>query len=679
MHLIPSFLYKRLNKNKKAVTSKTDEDRFFGISNSYITPTSSTDYLKAFELVQYIGKGVSIIAGDIAEREYQICDNNGEEVTDKKIELLLNKPNSTQNYYEFIYQIVEHLLLDGNFFVVPDILDELSKAIKLPSELIVVSPAETDIYALQNQIIRDDTIITSRIKKYVVKFDTNFFDLMPDQVMQGKYPSPYNNIRGMGLIRMNNKILNSARLSSLLTEKFLENGAMIDYMMIPEETLGQVEHERLKQQVQDRLAGFRNFFKLFIPPVKLKLEKASVTHEDINDTDRHKLTESDIANMIFNIPAARWGRSEQSKQNTTGDELKNYHDTVLPGYWRPVEAVINRIIKQYNPQLNYKLIKKKIVDQKEQSEISSTLRRDGSITGNEQREMNGVPVEEGNQYLNTFQIDSRLIDPEQPLFNVSDGEAKTVKSITCDTKAVPPADKQMFRFLKALNRSKSGMESKFRKVINQHYAGMEKRVLEGLEKSFTDLQSKAMDINDLFNIPLETEVAVKIGRKSFSSLLVVGLTQYNDFFDSKVDTTTKNPNLVLTVEMLNKNYVSRTLNTNREDLRQLLIKAIDDGEGIHETKGRIKEYFNVYTNPEEDWKAVRIARTEIGNAYDQAAKLSFIDLDVKQIQVIGCTDNHAEYDCDTDGSKGTHPVESIGALKFHPNHTGSIVPVLEKE
>ena len=661
------------------ISTKEKEDYLFNTLSSSVTATSSTDYLNTFQLIEYVGKCASIIAGDIAERPWILLNEKDEEVEDRNISKLLERPNPDQSYYEFVYEIILHQLLDGNHFIIPDMTNMRDFLRKLPTELITIAPNDVDVYSISDELIYDISRGTSRTGRYRVKYNNNFFNLKPGELYHGKYPSPHNNMRGMGLVRMNNKILNSSRLSTMLTEKFIENGAKIDWMMIPEENLGAVEHERFQEQVKRQTQSWRNWYKIFIPRIKIKLEKASIDHSDINDIERSKITKADICNIMFNIPAIRLGESEQSKQNTTDSEMKTYHNTVLPGYWKPYVLTMNRVVKNYNPRLRFELVQKEIVNLKEMAEVGSELKKTGSINGNEHREMCNLPREESNQHLNTYYIPANIFpsDFETPERTEEEDE-KSKKSIEpISEKGASPVPKEFFKFLKAVNRQKSTSEKRFVKELNKFYKGMEKRVLEGLEKDISIQNTKDANIDDMFNWTEETEIAVKMGRRNFSSIIVQGLAQYNDFFDSKVDTTSKNPNLTLVVEKLSKNYVDTTLNTNREDLRELLIKNLEEGNDIHEIKSQIKEYFNVYTNPEEDWKAVRIARTEVSYAYDQSAKMSFIDLGVKEFQVIGCSDAHAGYDCDTDGSKGKHPISYVDNLKFHPNHLGCVVPVLE--
>ena len=89
---------------------------------------------------------------------------------------------------------------------------------------------------------------------------------------------------------------------------------------------------------------------------------------------------------------------------------------------------------------------------------------------------------------------------------------------------------------------------------------------------------------------------------------------------------------------------------------------------VFELKGRIGDYFTDLTR-EDGWRAMRIARTEASYAWDRAAQLGYSELGVEKIDVVGCDDD--EGDCNAQDV----PVEDIDTLNFHPNHSGTCIPV----
>lgn len=655
-----------------------NSDELWGVgSYNSVFAYSPRQYINSFQIIEYIALALRIITDDISRSKWVLENELGEYVEDENINALFKRPSRDLTWEQFLKAIMLHLLLDGNFFLVPDFLNMFNMMNGLPTELIILNPAEVHVYSVSKQIIRDTTIINTKTGYYQFQYDGATVYKNWDEIYHGKRIGPNNTVRGMGKIAENNKILNHPRLQSILTETFIKNGAKIDYLAVPEEKLGTVEYERWKKQVNQQTRGFTNFFKMFLAPFKMTLQKMNVSHDDIQASEQRILNRDDIVNYMFQIPAARVGASEKSKQNTTGDEMRNYHENVLPSYWTPVESVLNQIIWKYRSDIRFKFLQHKWVNIEQQATVGKMLSERGSINGNEYRELVGITRDDSNEHLNTYYMPVNLLPAgDDSIPNPDRGNPKK-KELALDQKA-KKAPKRMLIFHKSTQRLRNRLEKKFSKDLNKMYKEMERRVLAGLDKDMIS-ETKAAEIDDVFDLVIEEGIGLKMAKNNFTSFMVQAITQYDEFFGSSIDTSTRNPNFTLVVEKLAKKYVNVTLNTNREDLKKLLSQALEEGVALYEIKERIKEYFNVYTNPEEDWKAIRIARTEISHIYDQAAKFSFQDLGVKRFQVVGCTEIEPNTNCDSDGSRATYPLSQIDALKFHPNHLGTVVPVLEEE
>lgn len=253
------------------------------------------------------------------------------------------------------------------------------------------------------------------------------------------------------------------------------------------------------------------------------------------------------------------------------------------------------------------------------------------------------------------------------------GEKIVNKGKKKDLKAAR-APKRMLTFHSIVSKSRVKLESDMKDQLKEIYAGIERIVLENLDNQKS---VKVFNVDDIFDKFKESKKAEELSKTVFKSMVVKASSSYNEFFGSKIDDENHAGDITLVVENLSKNYASKTLDTNRNDLRKLLKASQEAGDDITTIKEKIEDYFNVYQDPKDDWKAQRIARTEMTNVYNQVAQLSFDDLGVKYVQVVGCTQIEPDTHCDSDGSKGIYPVSFIPHMKFHPNHRGVIVPVLE--
>jgi hypothetical protein len=114
--------------------------------------------------------------------------------------------------------------------------------------------------------------------------------------------------------------------------------------------------------------------------------------------------------------------------------------------------------------------------------------------------------------------------------------------------------------------------------------------------------------------------------------------------------------------------------TTRRQLTQVLEQALEEKQTVAEAVRTIREKV-------PDIQASRIptiARTEIGNAVDEGTKQALSESStVLEVSVIGCQARETrspqyrgESTCNISGV----PVYDINKLRFHPNHTGCIVP-----
>ena len=114
--------------------------------------------------------------------------------------------------------------------------------------------------------------------------------------------------------------------------------------------------------------------------------------------------------------------------------------------------------------------------------------------------------------------------------------------------------------------------------------------------------------------------------------------------------------------------------TTRARLVDTLEQALAEKQTVAEAVRTIRE-----TIPEiEAGRIPTIARTEIGNAIDAGTKQALLESStVKTVMVIGCQAREArspQYNGQSTCNIRGVPVRDVDKLRFHPNHTGCIVP-----
>lgn len=647
------------------------------------------DFLSAYEIVNYVYHAISTLASDIASLDWELVNESGRQVSDQKIVTLLNEPNPGVSYNSFMQRSVMHLLLDGNIFYLLEVLNLLDFTTGNPTAIVPLNPATVKIHNSIGEIVSSRTITNViGIKHYEIDEGRALGIIEPDKIVQVRIPSPHNNVRGMGKIQGNQFSLDADRLSSIFMNTFYAQGANISYAITPGETLGKIAKEQFDKDIRESYEGQHNWNKIAMLPAKATIQQLSLSQKDMEFLDQQKMSRMNI-NAFLGMEPIISGFGDNSKYDSAEEQKKVYFQTNLPRIYKPIMAGINKIIARIRPGITFKIITKEIVDMEMQNAIARDMLQFGALTSNEYREMVGkAPIPE-NDVMNKFWMKFNLVEAGaisvmtsvemNPEVEVREPEpvpepAKQLRSTGKSADKIPDlstkASSKQLQLHRQARRVKQKIEPIIRESIDKFYAKVEARAISGLEKSVAFMRTKGANINDVFVFSAEHAEAVKDGRRFFTSAATISLQNFNEFFDEDIDTSFSNRDMRLVVDKLSVKYADSTVNSRKKELQEILSKALDEGVGISEIKGRIQDHFETLRSGSEGWRATRIARTEASFAYDQASAIGYKEIGVTRVDVVGCESRHEPWDCNKSGFK----LEEISTLNFHPNHTGTVVP-----
>lgn len=121
--------------------------------------------------------------------------------------------------------------------------------------------------------------------------------------------------------------------------------------------------------------------------------------------------------------------------------------------------------------------------------------------------------------------------------------------------------------------------------------------------------------------------------------------------------------------------VTRINDTTRARMERVIRDSIADGDSV---TGTIDKLSGEELDGINARRAATIARTETQRAWDAGAKRSFRgSKNVTHVSVIGCEAREArspQYHGESTCNIKDVPIEDLDKLRFHPNHTGTIVP-----
>lgn len=665
----------------KSGNSRSFNDRFFGVDSSSRDSSnfnSTKQFLNAYNLITYVGGATNIIASDVSELDYAIYDNR-ENQQDIKLTDLMMKPNPLMSWKTMIHYAMMHLCLTGDAFFIPDITNKYAELYDDPNELRLLVPSSVYIRSHNDMEIRATTQInTHYIKRYEINDGYSMFDLMPEEVMHAKYPSPNNFIRGMGVIQRGTATLDGDMLQNIFDKLFYANGGNFDYaMQIKDDSVGLAEAKIHEKRFKDKYTGSDNYRKIpFVPP-GYELIKLGMTQREMEFIEKKEFTRKDVYCSMFQIPPVRSGVVDDANYDSADEQTRTYHNDTLPGYYTTLEETISEFI-QYKTKkpLFFRFIKKDTRDIEKVSIVVDRAYQSGVVDGDEYRERIKLP-QGSSPHLSEFYANinrvpvSMLSEQDDPEETNPDDDKKLFELM--DIKGKAP--KKMFQLHKHARRTqKNEMESIFKRAVSKYYKGLVDRILKEAEKGYNTTDTKTLNIDDLIVFADEKKLLDEVSLKMYSLAIGKGVKSLNEFFD--VSVSLDDVRFKLKTETLSIKFVNQQLESRKKEVQSIINSALEDGEPITEITARLKDHFSPLIE-KDGWKLDRIARTEANNTYNQASEIVYRDIGVQNVQVIGCEQKWPDFDCDTDGSRGTYNIEKMGALNFHPNHGGSIVPVLE--
>lgn len=660
---------------KKSNGTGSYYDRFFESSNNYThtsTLNNSTQYLNAIETVTYVGRCVSTIAGDVAALKCEVVNkSSGKVVENSKLKEVLDNPYPGISYAQFLFMITSHMLLDGNAFLIPNLLENFFDG-RLDT-LYPVIPSDVDIISTSGQTVEaGDTDSYTGISHYRCTVDRMPRDLSEENVFHLKTNCVKNIIRGMGEVQKNALTMEQDQVATTLSKQFFQKGVFSNILITPPSDMAPEQFDLWQKLMNAKITGNKNWFDPLYTLPGGDVNTLSMSMKDMEMIEKQKFTKQTIASAFY-LPDLIAGLDGSGKYDTAPEQIKIYYENTLPRFTRPLERFLNELFAIYEPENEFRFVGVKYVDPTKLAPVINSSFDRGIISRNDGRELLGLDridspeMDEFYMLLNYVPASSINEIPED-----TSKDQEETKAISCgcghdhDIKAT---DSQM-QFHRASKKTKQRIEKKMIGFVNDYAKGLEKRAIKGLEKDFTSFQSKGMDIDDVFDRNVEEEEMMKSARKMFTSGVSISITTLNDLTGANYDASTRNYKIPLVVEKLAKNYVDLTIDTRRDELRKIISDSLQEGLGVTGIKERIQDEMKALTG-RDGWKAIRIARTESSNAYHYASKDVFEELGVKKIDIVGCLEGvKPGFDC----LKTDIPIGRMTSLRFPPNHTGTAVP-----
>jgi HK97 family phage portal protein len=675
-------------QDTKSTSFGSLSDHFRNISGSSRKSTqlnTSQKYLSAVETVNFVGRCVTTIAGDIGAMGWEIYEDGSNKVIEKsKSDALLLEPSKGVNSSIWVSSLASHLMLDGNMFVKPNLFEKGINPSSIFS-LDILVPSKVRVYnERNNEITAGNQLISAGACKYKVITEYGETEFLPEEIYHGKINCINNMLRGMGIVQLNAQAMEQDLVSNALSNQFFEKGVFSNILITPPNDMSPEQFELWQELMTGKISGHRNWMEPLYTLPGGDITALNMSLKDMEMLEKQKFTKQSIASAFY-LPDLIAGLDGTGKYDTAPEQIKIYYTMSLPRFYVPIQQFITSIVKSLDPSKSFRFVPYTYIDKKIMSPVANAAFDRGAITQNEYRELLGL------ERIEERELDERyMLMAYVPAGMISDNTgAETEKGFLL---AGEKATRSQLQFHRASKLVREKIEKKMYPYITEYFEGFEKRSIQGLEKSYSSLNGKsykgtdaieiivdgkkylidaqkAIDIDDVFDYRAETEAMKASARKMFTSAVTISIKELNGLLGVDMVDSFSNIKIQLTVEKLARKYVNNTIDTRRDELRKIISDSLREGSGVGEVKKRIQENFDTLKG-RDGWKAQRIARTETANAYQQASYVEYVEMGVKTVDVVGCIDGiKPGYDCLKTGI----PIQQMQGLVFPPNHTGTIV------
>ena len=165
---------------------------------------------------------------------------------------LIKNPNHSDTFEDLMYLYVHHIKLTGNFFLLKDKINSITKQ---PEELYPLIPSRVKIVTDENN--------ADKILAYEYKVNGEVTEFSPDEVIHFKRPNPNNSYWGLGDVQAGKGLYKDYINRDMLNENFQKNGGLPSGVLVNEEFDGEEgEWERVKSIWANQYAGKKNLGKI---------------------------------------------------------------------------------------------------------------------------------------------------------------------------------------------------------------------------------------------------------------------------------------------------------------------------------------------------------------------------------------------------------------------------------
>lgn len=679
-----------LNDNfttQKSAQNTYAQDRLF---KSFDYFSSDKNELNNYTRNPYVAIAVDVLIQDVGGREFWFEDQKGVEIDtfklDESISGIFINAQKPVSFTELMGIAMGHLALTGNALFLKTQASNLTANGKL-TELVLLNPGQFKSITQNNG---------TKLKGYELKLEDGIPRFVaPDNVIHLRLNAIKSRFWGIGNIEKAFLDFESQYYAKQQLASFYEKGATPQLFISTSSQMGQPEAERTTELLNKKYTGNSGKSIMFMAGEDVKAQQFQVSNRDMQFLDILQFNREQTL-QLFKVWPERIGLTNNTVKATIEKMVQQHYEQM------------NKYIKLFEDAFNFQHVhlfdKNKFIRFKKYNtgnlENLVTMIQNGIVTPGQAAIELGYDAE--NPDMDNYYLGSNLV-PIGYDFNsktknyidssVNQENTKPSKFIENENKSIKGLDIEHYNEIANFYQKSATFPKKFqvdyiRRAFKSRYETSKKyeaqlsdffnkqsgRVIEKLKS----LQGKSNKfINDDDNIgyilidenendylsDLLKKIHTSAIQKAVLDIILISGVSIAVSEYSISSNTVKQSLLRL------GDKITRINEYTRKEVEKIVINGVKENFTINEIAEELQSKFIKFRGH----RSRRIARTESRMAYDHGTKIAYEKLDVKFVDVVGCT----EFEPDSDCGKQNIAVTEMLSSEFHPNHIGTFAPNID--
>jgi HK97 family phage portal protein len=669
------------DSRKAAQNSSPYNDRSFGPGGR----VKSLNDLNSGNMSEYSGQtpwvsiAVDKVVGKVATQKHSFFDDNDEQIETRRLDESIYLPFDMGwaglSFQDIIKFCIPNLLMLGNAFIWKTTGTAYGKANGLKDSFIPLPTSVVKVVMGENNL---------HIKEYEINFGNGVvFKVDKEDMIHLKQNTVFNPFVGVGTlskgrILFEGEVAASEYVNSFLSEaKHMPLSTVIDKTSRTDDDIERAQ-AMLKQKYSDKI--------MYMNGEDISITHSSLIQKDFNFIEMRR-DDRQTTLSLFGVPPIVAGIPDSTNRANGREQFNGFLEhTINP----LLEDISDQITRQHVALID-KSVKFKY-DLHTVYSIDYVIKKlnNGIITPNRASQLCGEEPDYTDETRDQYYLPSSLYpmgfvepsetesdDQEDEEGNDEPGKSydkmkdiRNYKLIVEDFKRRSrKAKKFQAKYLVASLKSRLQVEDRYVGRISKYFEAQEKRVIEKVREVLDKADGgkiENLDASYIFSLPEEEEILSDEIISMHTSGVQKAIKDINGIVGSAVNYNTSNPMVVTMISAIGKKVTGKIQESTIKELQRLIVKGVDEDWNIVQFQDAIQGKFKQF----QGYRARMIARTEARAAWDAGAVVSYEELGVKTVDVVGCTKFEPDSDC---GKQGI-PLQNVASLRFHPNHIGSILP-----